>query len=212
MISSNECEVTGNCSTTTGDVVREGTLPTVGDQVDVTSLGVSLMVDSFDAAEDREPCRSLLIRALKPAFVTLEDFVPNTDGTSWTELLFSEEVLVVFASERSVLLLDISGNVSRGVLRSEERCDERLAFERAELFVTDSEVSWIDSEDEEVSKTSPLACCSTVKAVLQAGETEFVTVITVGRRTLVTIDSTMSAASSVAWAGFVTRIVEGMGF
>ena len=81
-ISSNDCEVTGNCSTTTGDVVREGTLPTVGDPVDATSLGVSLMVGSFDAAEDCEPCRSLLIRALKPVFVTLEDFVPNTDGTS----------------------------------------------------------------------------------------------------------------------------------
>ena len=82
MISSNDSEETGNCSTTTGDVVQEDTLPTMGDPVDVTSLGVSLMVGSFDAAEDREPCRRLLIRALKPVFVTLEDFVPNTDGTS----------------------------------------------------------------------------------------------------------------------------------
>ena len=82
MISSNDCKATGNCSTTTGDVVRESTLPTVEDPVEVTTLGVSLMVDSFDAAEDRKPCRSLLTRALKPVFVTLEDFVPNTDGTS----------------------------------------------------------------------------------------------------------------------------------
>jgi len=197
MISSNDCEVAGNCSTTTGDVVQEGTLPTVGDPVDVTSLGVSLMVDSFDAAEDCEPCRSLLIRALKPAFVTLEDFVPNTDGTSWTGLLFSEEVLVVFASERSVLLLDISGNVSRGVLCSEESCDERLAFERAERSVTDAEMSWINSEDEEVSNTSTLACCSTVEGVLQAVERELVTVIRVGRGTLVTINFTIPGASSM---------------
>ena len=129
MISLNDCEVTGSCSTTTGDVVQEGTLPTVGDPVDVTSLGVSLMVDSFDAAEDCEPCRSLLIRALKPVFVTLEEFVLNSDGTSWTGLLFSVEVLVVCASERSGLLLDTSGNVSLGVLSFQEICEELLAVE-----------------------------------------------------------------------------------
>ena len=68
-----------------------------------------------------------------------------------------------------MLLLDISGNVSRGVLRSDESCDELVAFERAALSVTDLEISWIDSEDEEVSNTSTLACCSTVEGVLQAG-------------------------------------------
>ena len=61
----------------------------------------------------------------------------------------------------------------------------------------DSKISWIDPEDEEASNASTLACCSLVRAVLQAGETELVTVIMEGRRTLVTIDFTMSAASSV---------------
>ena len=119
---------------------------------------------------------------------------------------------MVFASERSVFLLDISGNVSREVLRSEESCDELLAFEQAELFVTDLEMSWIGSEDKEVSNTSTLACCSTLEGVLQAGETELVTVIRVGRGTLVTIDFTIPAASSMVWTGLATDVVRDLGF
>ena len=127
-------------------------------------------------------------------------------------MLFSEEILVVFASERSELLLVIPGTVSRGVLRSQESCDELLAFEQAELFVTDLEMSWIGSEDKEVSNTSTLACCSTLEGVLQAGETELVTVIRVGRGTLETIDFTIPAASSMVWTGLATDVVKGLGF